>query len=439
MKDPRRGARRVPSIPVFCAVALIAAVARPGAAQDAPRSPDATGDLDLRDAVELAVLHHPALAATSWEVRAREAEAAQAGSRPNPELALDVENVAGTGAVRGLDGAETTLLLSQVLELGGKRAQRVRAANLDRDLAAWDRELERIDVATDTAIAFTEVLASQQRLALADTLLGVAEQVLASVSRRVQAGGISSIEERRARVALETDRVDRDRARRELDTARFRLASRWGVSNPTFRWAVGDLERIEEIPPLGELEARRDQAPDLARWATELERRRAAGRRAASGRTPDLGLSVGLRRFADSRDSALLFGVRLPLPLLDRKDGARRAAESRVRAGEREKEAAALRVHTELREAHATLAWSRDEALALRQRILPEAAAAFTEATEAYREGRLRFTDVLDTKRTFFELRVRLLDVLAIHHATVARLERLLGAPLRTAVDPEDS
>lgn len=46
------------------------------------------------------------------------------GLRLNPALDLELENFAGGGAPRGVDAIETTLSLSQVIELGAKRALR---------------------------------------------------------------------------------------------------------------------------------------------------------------------------------------------------------------------------------------------------------------------------------------------------------------------------
>jgi cobalt-zinc-cadmium efflux system outer membrane protein len=41
--------------------------------------------------------------------------------RPNPELGVEVENFNGAGDLRGFQGAESTLSLSQQVELGGQR------------------------------------------------------------------------------------------------------------------------------------------------------------------------------------------------------------------------------------------------------------------------------------------------------------------------------
>src|SRR5919198_1502431 len=108
----------------------------------------------------------------------------QAGLRPNPELGLEVENVAGTGALRGGRSAETTLRLSQVIELGGKRIRRLRVAAFERDLAAWDYETKRLEVLTAVAQAFIEVVRAQERLGAEEELVRLAAQVLATVAER---------------------------------------------------------------------------------------------------------------------------------------------------------------------------------------------------------------------------------------------------------------
>ena len=129
-----------------------------------------TGQVTLRDALSLALRQSPELASFAWEIRARESAALQAGRPPNPVADLLFEDL---GAGRAADeggtvGAQATLQLSQLIELGGKRAARRALAGLDRDLAEWDFETARIDVLTRVTAAFLDVLASQQTVALAE-------------------------------------------------------------------------------------------------------------------------------------------------------------------------------------------------------------------------------------------------------------------------------
>ena len=70
-----------------------------------------TGTITLRDALSLALMKNPELAAFSWEVRALDARALQAGLAPNPELGLEIEEFAGTGEASAFDSAESTISL----------------------------------------------------------------------------------------------------------------------------------------------------------------------------------------------------------------------------------------------------------------------------------------------------------------------------------------
>src|SRR5690606_7978874 len=58
--------------------------------------------------VEQAEMANPRVVAPQQDVAAAEALVGQAGLRPNPEVSLEVENVAGTGAFSGLQATEYT-------------------------------------------------------------------------------------------------------------------------------------------------------------------------------------------------------------------------------------------------------------------------------------------------------------------------------------------
>src|SRR5829696_9684960 len=93
-----------------------------------------TGVLTLREALALALTENPELAPFAWQARANEARVLQAGLRHNPELNLQLEDVAGTGDFSGARQAQTTLQLSQVIELGNKRRARVELATTARNI-----------------------------------------------------------------------------------------------------------------------------------------------------------------------------------------------------------------------------------------------------------------------------------------------------------------
>jgi outer membrane protein, heavy metal efflux system len=389
-----------------------------------------TGMLTLRQALALALLQNPALAASSWEVRAGEARTLQAGLRPNPELSVEVENFAGSREFRGVNAAETTIALSQLAELGGKRLRRARVAALERDLAAWDYETIRLDVFTETAKAFVEVLSAQERLALNTDLVRLAERVIQTVAERVRAGKVAPVEETKARVALSTSRIALERAARELDAARKRLAATWGSSTPSFERVEGALERLAAIPSAAQLAQRIGQNPDIARWVVEMTQRQAAVALEDARGIPNVSAGGALRRLSETCDTALVFQLAIPLVLFDRNQGARLEARYRLAKAGEERRAAEVRVQTELAATYAALSAAFTEATRLRAEVLPGARSAFEAANEGYRQGKFGFLEVLDAQRTLFEARSQYIEALAAYHQTEAEIERLIGEPL---------
>jgi outer membrane protein, heavy metal efflux system len=86
-----------------------------------------SGMLTLPQALQRALAANPKLTAAERELGIATCRRIQAGAIPNPELSFELDDAFGTKEYRGTERAETTLQLSQLIELGGKRDARVRA------------------------------------------------------------------------------------------------------------------------------------------------------------------------------------------------------------------------------------------------------------------------------------------------------------------------
>jgi len=393
--------------------------------------PEPDGTISLRDALAAALLRNPELAAFSWEIRVREARTLQAGLRPNPEIGLEVENVAGSGAFNGTRGAETTLALGQLIELGGKRMKRRRVAELDATLAGWDYETVRVGVLAEVARSFAGVLAAQERLRLTVELVGLAGQSLETVSRQVDAGASSPVERVRAEVTLATQLLAQRAAEAGLAAARARLAATWGGREARYGDAEGDLFAVTAPPAPEELARRIDANPELARWVQEIELRKAVVELEDARRIPDPVASAGVRRLEESNDTALVFGVSMPLQIFDRNQGARLAARRDLTKARAQRLAVAVNVQSALAVATQELGASYHEVVTLREQVLPKAERAYRDVRQGYLRGLFRYLDVLDAQRSLFELRAREIDALETYHGAVAEVERLTGTPIQ--------
>lgn len=401
-----------------------------------PAIPDPVGPLTLRDALAAALLGSPELAAQAYEIRARESAALQAGLRPSPELDLAVEDFAGSGSYRGLRSSESTLRIGQLVELGGKRAARIRLAARERDLASLDWEATRLDVLTRTTVAFVDLLQAQEKLRMSEEGVRGARELVSAADARARAGAGAPDEPARFRVALNGAELERRRAQRALDAARLHLAADWGSDTPRFERAEGDLAAVAAPPPLAALRARVAQSPDLVRWESELAARADRVELERSRGVPDVRIGPGVRYYADPDDVGLVLGASVPLPIWNRNQGAVAEARHRLAKASSERRAAEVRLGAELAAAHAVAASAHADAETLERDALPPAESSYRAVRSAYEAGRLGPLDLLEAQRTRLALRGERLRALGDHHRAVAEIERLLGAPIDEAPAP---
>jgi len=358
-----------------------------------PPTEEPTGLLTLDDALRVALARSPSLGAASWSVRASEALTRQARLIPNPSLEAESEEIDGLGA------------------------------------GAFDAA--RLAVKAATTTAFVEVLAAQERLRLSEELLELSQRLVDVVALRVEAGKVSPVESTRASITLIGSRIERDKVRRSLEAARARLSATWGSPAPRFERAEGSLEVGPlPIPSRAELESLALEAPDVARWADELDQRRAALDVEKAARIPDLDVVAGVQRFEETGDGTILLGIGLALPLFNRNQGAILAAHHEIARAVEEQRRATAEGLTAVASTYEELSAAHAAAIALSGEVLPAATKAFESVTEAYRAGKVPLLDLLDAQRTLFETRGQEIEALVSYRLLLAELERLVGRGL---------
>ncbi|SEQ00935.1 TolC family protein [Nitrosomonas ureae] len=398
-------------------------------------------DLTLHDAVNLALLHNPELAAFSKEIRALEGVTLQAGLLRNPELSVNVENAGNIQKIRGdLNAPDsivqevvqqvTTIRIGQLIELGGKRAARVNAAVLGEELASKDYEAKRIEIIARVAGVFTEVLAAQERLKLAAETNQVAQNVVSTVTGRVQAGKVPPIEETRVKIGLSTTRIEQEQAQRDLISARRRLALLWNSSSPQFNIAIGDLKMIIPPPDLQVLEKKILDNPLALRAIKNIEHRKALLEIEQTRRIPNLTLTAGIVNYAVVGGNTAVASVMMPLPLFDRNQGNLKEAYQRVDKAEDEQTMMALRLKTELAQTYEAMLAAWNEINLLRDEILPGAKGAFHVMRRGYELGKFGLLELLDAQRVLFQNQLLYVRALANYQRLMNDIERLIAAPI---------
>ena len=389
-----------------------------------------TGELTLGRAVQAALASNPELVASDFELRAADARITQAGLRPNPELSVELENFAGTGAVKGVEALETTLSLSQVVELGGKRALRTEFAERDRDVVTVERQAQQLDVLAEVTQRFIELIAAQDRLDLAVSTRDIARRTLEAISTRVEAARSPQLERSRARIALTRAQLEEQQAQSELRGMRQALAALWGSPAPAFGRASADLFALESVAPFEDLARKLERNPDFLRFASEARLREAELKLTRAQARPDVVFGLGVRRLQDGHDQALVAGFSMPLPVFNRSQGTIRQAELRLAQTDAQRNAAFLRARAAVYRLYQELQASRVRMETLRSDALPQSQQALDQTQFGYDRGRFSYLELATAQQELLELRAAIIEAAADYHRTLAEIERLTGEPV---------
>lgn len=397
------------------------------AALEAPASTPKASVLTLGEVLTRTLQSNPNLTAAAEELRAAEAEQRRANRLPNPELAVTLENVAGDGIYNGTDAAELTVELSQPIELGGKRGLRREAAGIQRDLAANEQGRGRADVLATARQRYIKVLTAQKQLSLAKEQAELTAKSLTAAEERIKAGKSPVIDRLRLQGEFNLARLATEQAERSVKTAKQELAASWDAATPDFDQVAGDLATLPDLPELTEIETTLQQTPEATnrRLATALSTVELAQAKAA--RIPDPNLTVGWRQFEESNESALLFGISMPLPLFNQGQDGVAAASSHLSSAQAREQSARNELLVQLRVAWQALADARTAADTFNSHIVAGSAEAFTAAEFGYQAGKFGLIELLDAQRALFDARQRQLDAQTAAHLAAIELQRLLG------------
>lgn len=359
--------------------------------------------VSLSDALARGQDVSPRIAKAKAELKAAEGRAIQAGVRPNPTLSAEVENFSGTGPYRTFGQAETTVAVSQPFELGGKRRARKDVAAAERALAEIAVRKAEADLAYDISVAHAELRAGEDRDELARDILDRAVELVRIAETLVDVGRDPPLTRFRADALLAEARAEKLRADAGLLVARQRLSLLIGSEDPALSTAVSDMP-VPAALPAG--------VPGLDERLAAAERDAAEARvrLAQAEGVPDITASGGLRTFRESRDTAFVVGISVPLPVFNRNGGNIAAARAGNDAAEAMLARTRLDTRFSRREAELMLAAASERVAALSGAGLFQISEAARVAGIGYQQGKFTLVELIAAQEALTSANLKLIE-----------------------------
>jgi len=360
--------------------------------------------ISLAQALSQGIEQSPRIAQAKAQADAAEARAQQAGVSPNPEIGLQVENFGGSGPYRNFRSTETTLALSQRLEMGGKRSARVEVARAERDFAFLAYSRAQADLARDIRIAHAELRATEDRAVLARDNVGRAQELARTAGMLVEAGRDPPLRKLRADALLAEARAEEARTFADLLAARRLLATLIGSADPELSAgdASSDVAPAEIAHDVSGLDEKLSEA--------ERDASRARIRLAQATAVPDITASAGVRRFAEGRETAVIAGFSIPLPIRDRNRGGIAAAQSDSIAAEAGLAQTRLDARRARHDAQLALDAAQTRVEALTGPGATQAEEALRIARAGYAAGKFSLVELIDAQQAYNSAKLALIE-----------------------------
>ena len=355
-------------------------------------------------------------------------ERQQAGLLLNPEISAEAENLGGRGSYKGTDSLETTIGLSQTIEIGGKRSARIKVADEGINLAGYDAQSERLDLIHDVTVAYIEAVAAEEQVSIAKEQKKLAQGTLDTVAKRVEAAADPIFQKSKADVALSAAKIAVKKAEQEAKIAKQKLVKYWDGSVSKLQLDPRFFRHLEQPQTYSDIVSNLKNSPDYQRWNALHAQSKAAIDLEKSNAIPDPTFNVGVRDFRESGDQAFVVGVSIPFAVFNRNQGNVYKAGHTSAKIDAERQRAWIDLETNLATLTEELEASFSAAQMISENTLPAAQKAFSEARKGHSAGKFAYLEVLDAQRTLSEVREEYNDTLKKYHLVRAEINRLTAS-----------
>ena len=384
--------------------------------------------LSLHRALELADQQHPILRAATATIDVAQAGILTAQGRPNPEAGV----IAGkqTGQPPGQPSNVVPFYtLQQQLELGTLRPSRIQLAERGKDSSQFSFSETRHAVLAQVRRTFYQAMRRSGEIGIAVENLRLVEDLRNRIRVRVEVGEIGRLELIRAEAEVAAARALASSAELELVIALGHVRAAVGGPLETDLQLEGSLDPPPTLPTLEEIRRQAlDHHPALALARSEVRRAEARLNYENALKRPQ----PSLRTEVDMSSPSYRFGVVLPLPVFNKRQGPIAEATAAIREASAVAQARQIEVLSALESAYGRYGVAGQQVEAFEKGLLQGAEEALRAAQAAYQLGERGILEVLDAQRLLRTVRQNFLNAQYDRQAALIDLDELRSIDLRS-------
>ena len=374
--------------------------------------------LDFEQVKQKTLNNNLSLSAGNSAIKAAEAKIQQAGTIPNPELEISSENFGDN---------EIEVVLTQPLEIGGKRKTRIQVARKALRAAELENDVTRLGLETEIIRRCVPILGLQKKIAVLDSLASVMRESLTSIKHRISAGAAMEADALRTEMELDELFIEKAGLNRQLNRQKKRLTALWGNTDDVDIQLACTLNTSVSLPPQREIQKKIHDHPEMKLLKLSRETATAEIQQLKAEAFPELTLSGGYLRNNEDHENAVIAGLSISLPLFNRNKGAILSKTHEMTAAGTKLKAFFVERTTEAGTILSEIKNTLEAFSVLTEKLQPKAKSVYALLERYYKHGNISILEVLESRRHLLEINLRSIDLITEKAILAADLMELTG------------
>jgi cobalt-zinc-cadmium efflux system outer membrane protein len=384
--------------------------------------------LSASDAVQIALLKNADLQATLKELGIASADLAEAGLIDNPVLEVALGFPIHSRDTR----TAVDLSLTQNFVSLWQRPLRKRLAQAEFEGVKLHLAHKVMSKVAEVKVAYYYYQAALQEIRFRESILSGSQASTELSQAQRKAGNISELDFAQQKALAQSTKLELEKSKAEARIAREKLRNLLGISSSMTSWAI-----VEKLPPLPKKDTQLASLESLAKTqrldiAASQKKMEAASRSIDLSRSAYLpSFNAGIRAELDAEgNNSVGPTISIGLPLTKQRKIAIDRAQAQLKKNEKEFEALALNIKSEIKRTYEQLLLARQTALYYQNNIIPLLNKINQESLKHYNYMLLSNYELIQAKQNQIAAQVNYIQALRDYWMAHAELESLVGGLL---------
>jgi outer membrane protein, heavy metal efflux system len=392
-----------------------------------------SGPTSLQSLIAEAKQNNAAIKASEMAVATARFGPKQASALPDTEVMVQHFSVGSPRPFAGYSNSDFAYIgfgASQELPYPGKRSLRANVAEHEVAISAAEKDAVAWDAITRLKLAYFQIAASQQTIAILEKDQETARQIEQAAETRYRVG--QGAQEEVLRAQLQRTKLLNELSMKRRENAQAQAAIKAILNRP-----IGSADLIAEpirsrqLPATDTLlQILADKNPDLRVNSQRIAQDHAAVELAQRERKPDFGVQYMWQHTASEFRDYYMATFSVKLPNRSRVRAMEGEAQAKLAQAESEKQARLVQMESDLGEQIAIAQTSEQQLKVYDDGLLPQSEAALNAGLAGYSAGKQEYQGLLASFSDTLQLAIERERTLAEHESAIARIEGLIGKDL---------